>query len=90
MGNDLRCEHCGLEMTAVVSHGLDQYGNPALRPILVAGDNGLFVAVQCPLHGETFHRVAVAIHKMYPSSTPQHDAQSTEVWRVPKMLETIL
>ena len=57
--HDLRCEHCGLEMTAVVTHGLDQYGNRDLRPILVAGDNGLFVAVQCPLHGETFHRVAV-------------------------------
>ena len=58
MDNDLRCDHCGLEMTAIFTHGLDQYGNRVLRPILVAGDNGLFMAVQCPIHGETFHRVA--------------------------------
>jgi hypothetical protein len=57
--DDLRCERCGLQVKAIVYHGVDLYGNRVLRPILVQSDDGLFVAVRCPVHGETFHRVSM-------------------------------
>jgi hypothetical protein len=34
-----------------------------VRPMIVQSDDGLFVAVRCPVHGETFHRVTVTDDK---------------------------
>jgi hypothetical protein len=59
MDDELHCERCGLELVAVVCRAVDRYGKPCLRPMFVNGDDGLYVAVRCPVHGETFHRITV-------------------------------
>jgi hypothetical protein len=59
MDDELRCDRCGLQAEAVIYYGVDLYGNRVLRPMLVQSDEGLFVAVRCPVHGETFHRITV-------------------------------
>jgi hypothetical protein len=47
----LLCELCGTEATVVTHHGFDRSGHPIIRPALLETRDGLYVFLDCMVHG---------------------------------------
>jgi hypothetical protein len=54
----LLCDRCGLEAQVVMNRGFDRRGMPVLRPALVETEEGLFVFIDCMVHGRIAQCIA--------------------------------
>src|SRR4051812_32273339 len=86
--SSLMCERCGCEAGIVMYHGHDANGRMVLRPATLNTPEGLYVFMECPIHGCTAQCIAPPCDAHLGQGLISDVPQSAGTRRIVKRVET--